>query len=568
MIISLEPAFRRPGTHVSSTTGSAGTPAAEQTSASALAPLRIRVFRNVWLANLVSNMGTWMQDVGAGWLMTTLAPDPFMVSLVQVSVVLPAFFLTVPAGALADIIDRRFFILMAVSWMVLMASAITLMTFTGTITPWSLIAFTLGLGMGSAMMMPAFTALIPDLVPRGELVGAVTLNGISQNITRALGPAIAGGIIALAGTGPVFLLNALSFFGIFLVMLRYRSEQPRSTLPSERFFGALRTGFAFARQSPALQTVIVRSLAFFFMMSGMFAFLPLIVRVEVQAGPQAYGLLLTCMGTGAVCTGLALSTVRARFSSDAIVAAGTIVGAFVLIGLANVRDLWALAGIMFAGGAAWISVVSSLQVTAQLSLPSWVRARGMALYIATFMGSMAAGSATWGRVASATSTTTALTIAVATGAIFGLLASRWRLNAHVGADHTLTEIVHEPATAAEPRAHEGPVMVNIEYLVDPGEARAFEAAMRDVRRMRLRNGCVAWGLFQDVRDPGRYVEYFIDATWLEHLRRRERVTVEEADFNRVARAYHRGEAPPRVQHFLARGAPKRRRPWFKRREAE
>ena len=545
-------------------TGSAAAPAAGQTSASALTPLKIRVFRTIWIANLVSNVGTWMQDVGAGWLMTTLAPDPFMVSLVQVSVVLPAFFLTVPAGALADIVDRRFFILLAVSWMALMASAITFMTFTGTITPWSLIAFTLGLGMGSAMMMPAFTALIPDLVPREQLVGAVTLNGISQNITRALGPAIAGGIIALAGPGPVFLLNALSFVGIIFVMLRFRSEQPRSTLPSERFFGALRTGFAFVRQSPELQTVIIRALAFFFMMSGLFAFLPLIVRVDVQAGPQAYGLLLTCMGTGAVCTGLTLPKFRARFSSDTIVATGTIVGALVLLGLANVRNLWPLAGIMFAGGAAWISVVSTLQVAAQLSLPAWVRARGMALFIATFMGSMAAGSATWGRVASATSTTTALTIAVATGAVLGLLASRWRLTAHAGADHSLAEIAHAPSAAGEPGAHEGPVMVNIEYSIDPDEARAFEAAMRDVRRMRLRNGSVAWGLFQDVREPGRYVEYFIDPTWLEHLRRRERVTVEEADFNRVAHAFHRGEGRPRVQHYLARSAPRRRRPWFER----
>jgi len=537
-------------------------PVAEQTSTSALTPLKIRVFRTIWIANLVSNIGTWMHDVGAGWLMTTLAPDPFMVSLVQVSVVLPAFFLTLPAGALADIVDRRLFILIAIAWMALITTGITLMTFSGTITPWSLIAFTLGLGVGSAMMMPAFTSLIPDLVPREQLIGAITLNSISQNITRALGPAIAGGIIALAGPAPVFLLNALSFVAIFIVMLRYRSLQPRSTLPSERFFSAVRTGLTFLRQSPALQSVIVRALAFFFMMSGLFAFLPLIVRVEVQAGPQAYGLLLTCMGTGAVCMGLALPTLRTRFSSDTIVTTGTIVGALVLLGLANVRVIWPLAGIMFAGGVAWISVVSSLQVAAQLSLPAWVRARGMALYIATFMGSMAAGSATWGRVASATSTTTALTIAVATGAVFGILATRWRLTEHAREDHTLAEIAHEPTVAGEPSAHDGPVMVNIEYRIDSDQARAFEAAMRDVRRMRLRNGSAAWGLFQDVREPGRYIEYFIDPTWLEHLRRRERVTVEEADFNRVARAFHRGEMPPRVEHFVARSAPKRRRSWF------
>jgi MFS family permease len=531
-------------------------------SVSALAPLKIRVFRTIWLANLVSNLGTWMHDVGAGWLMTSLAPDPFMVSLVQVSVVLPGFLLTLPAGALADIVDRRLFILFAIAWMAIMATSIGMLTVGGQITPWMLIAFTFGLGIGSAMMMPAFISMIPDLVPRTELIGAVTLHSISQNITRALGPGIAGLLIALAGPGPVFLLNAVSFVGILVVIYRYRSQQPRSTLPSERFFGALRTGMAFTRQSPALQTVIIRALAFFFMMSGLFAFLPLIVREEVQAGPQAYGLLLTSMGAGAVCMGFALSRFRARFSSDTIVAAGTIVGGLTLIGLAQIRVVLPLAAVMFVAGSAWIAVVSTFQVAAQLSLPAWVRARGMAVYIATFMGSMAVGSATWGRLASATSTTTALMVAVGVGALAGLLASRWRLSEHGRADHTLAEIAPEPTAIAAPEPHEGPVMVNIEYRIDPVQGREFEAAMRDVRRMRLRNGAIAWGLFQDVHEETRYIEYFVDSTWLEHLRRRERVTVEEAEFNRVARAFHRGEDPPKVEHFLARGAPKRRRGWL------
>jgi MFS family permease len=539
-----------------------GEPSAGPASRSALAPLRLKVFRQIWLANLVSNIGTWMQEVGAGWLMTSLAPDPFMVSLVQVSVVLPGFLLTLPAGALADIVDRRLFILSALAWMTIMAAGIGILTVTAQVTPWSLIAFTFGLGIGSAMMMPAFTSMVPDLVPRTELVGAVTLNSISQNITRALGPAIAGLLIAIAGPGPVFLLNAVSFVGILIVMYRYRSLQPRSTLPSERFFGALRTGLTFMRQSPALQTVLIRALAFFFMMSGLFAFLPLIVREEVQAGPQAYGLLLTSMGAGAVCMGLALPRFRGRFSSDAMIAAGTVVGASMLLGLAFIRVVAPLALVMFIAGAAWISVVSSLQVAAQLSLPAWVRARGMALYIASFMGSMAIGSATWGRVASATDTTTALVMAVAVGAVAGLIASRWKLAVHGRADHSLAEIATEETAIDAPRPHEGPVMVNIEYRIDPGQQREFEAAMRDVRRMRLRNGAIAWGLFQDVHDETKYIEYFIDSTWLEHLRRRERVTVEEAEFNRVARAFHRGAGAPVVKHFLARGAPKRRRRWF------
>jgi len=535
--------------------------ASTEPSTSALTPLRIKVFRNLWLANLVSNLGTWMQDVSAGWLMTTLAPDPFMVSLVQVSWVLPAFLLTLPAGALADIVDRRAYMLAAILWMTAMAGILGALTVTGQITPWLLIAFTFALGIGMALMWPAFSALVPDLVPRHELVAAVTINSIAMNLTRAIGPAIAGVLIALSGPGPVFILNAVSFAGIFIVIFRYRSMQPRSTLPSERFVGALRSGFGFARQSPALQTVIVRGLAFFTSMSGMFAFLPLIVREEVGAGPQTYGWLVTSMGAGAVLTGLLLARIRSRFTNDRVLGAGTLVAAAMLFGLANIRTPMLLAGVMFLTGAAWISVVSTLQVSAQLSLPAWVRARGLAVYIATFMGSMAIGSATWGWLASATSTTTALTAAAVFCLLAGWIASRWRLADHTDIDRSLAQPLSEPSLTSD-RAHDGPVMVNIEYCIEPADRTAFEAAMRDVRRMRLRNGASAWGLYRDTDDELRYVESFIDLTWLDHLRRAERITVEDLEFKRVADAYHRPSTPPKVHHYIARGAPKRRRYWL------
>jgi len=531
------------------------------TTDSSLSPLKISVFRNIWLANLVSNIGTWMHDVSAGWLMTDLAPDPFMVSLVQVAVVLPGFLFTIPAGALADIVDRRLYMLTAILWMTCMAAGIGAMTVTGAITPWSLIVFTFGLGAGTAMMLPAFTSLIPDLVPRQQLIAAVTLNAIAMNATRAIGPAIAGALIALTGPGPVFLLNAVSFAGIYFVILRYRSTQPRSTLPSERFFGALKAGFRFVRQSPSLQTVIIRGVAFFTMMSGLFAFLPLIVRVEVGAGPQAYGLLVAGMGAGAVTAGLALTQLRSRISSDKLVTIGTIVGALTLLGLAHVRMILPLAGITFVAGAAWISVISTLQVSAQMSLPAWIRARGLAVYLASFMGSMAIGSATWGRLASATDTTTALTVAVGLGLIAGLIASRWKLATHARVDHSLATTVPEGLVTVSEQDHDGPVMVNIEYLIAADERTSFEAAMRDVRRMRLRNGAVAWGLFRDTEDEARYIEHFIDATWLDHLRRRERLTVDDAEFKNVADSFHRGDGRPTVKHFIARGAPKRRRRW-------
>jgi MFS family permease len=522
-------------------------------------PLKITLFRNIWLANLVSNLGTWMHDVSAGWLMTDLAPDPFMVSLVQVSVVLPGFLFTLPAGALADIVDRRLYILSAVVWMTAMAASIGIMTVTGHTTPWSLILFTFALGTGTAMMMPAFVAMIPDLVPREQLTAAVTVHSIGMNITRAVGPAVAGGLIALTGPGPVFLLNAVSFAGIFIVMYGYRSTQPRSTLPSERFLGALRSGYQYARQSPPLQTVIIRAVAFFTMMSGLFAFLPLIVREEVGGGPQTYGLLVTAMGSGAVVAGLALTRLRSRISADRLMAFGVIAGATALLGLAYVRLVFPLVIAMFIAGASWLSVVSTLQISAQLSLPAWVRARGLAIFIASFMGSMAIGSAFWGRIASATDSTTALSLALVSGVVANLIAARWKLGEHTQADHSTAASIPESIAALSSDDPKGPVMVHVEYLIDPEEQTQFEAAMRDIRRMRLRNGSVAWGLYQDTEDEHLYVEHFVDPSWLDHLRRRERLTVEDMEFKRVADAFHRGDDQPRVKHFVARAAPKRRR---------
>jgi MFS family permease len=544
------------------------TPEPTPASTSGLSPLKIKLFRNIWLANLVSNLGTWMHDVSAGWLMTDLAPDPFMVSLVQASVVLPGFLLTLPAGALADIIDRRLYILTAVLWMICMATSIGLMTIAGYTTPWSLIFFTFGLGMGAAMMMPAFVSMIPDLVPRQQLTAAVTLQGIGMNLTRAVGPAVAGGLIALTGPGPVFLLNAASFAGIFFVMYSYRSAQPRSTLPSERFLSALRAGFQYARQSPPLRVVIIRAVAFFLMMSGLFAFLPLIVREEIGGGPQTYGLLVTAMGSGAVIAGLALTRLRSSIRADTLMALGVVAGAAALLGLAYIRLVLPLAVAMFVAGAAWISVVSTLQVSAQLSLPAWVRARGMAVYLSSFMGSMAVGSVSWGRIASATDTTTALTLAVVLGVIVNLVAARWKLGAHAQVDHSLAEAIPESIAPVSSAERKGPVMVHVEYLIEPEQRTDFEAAMRDVRRMRLRNGSVAWGLYQDTDDERLYVEHFVDPSWLDHLRRRERVTVEDMEFKRVADAFHQGHDRPKVKHFIARGAPKRRHYWFGRKSSE
>jgi len=544
--------------------GKEPTPQAQANLDSPLAPLRHPLFRAVWIATIVSNMGTWMHEIGAGWLMVGLTTDPFMVSLVQASVALPAFFLAVPAGAVADIVDRRLYMLVGVFWMLCVATGLCLTTLAGQTTVWVLLMFTLSMGIGAAMLMPAFAALIPDLVPRRELTAAITLNGIGMNATRAVGPAIAGVLVANFGPALVFGLNAISYTALLLVMFRYRSNQPRSTLPSERFFGAVRVALRFARQSPRLQLVIIRGVPLFFMLSAMWAFLPLIARVEVGGDAQLYGLFLGSLGAGAVTMGLMLTRIRNRFPGDIVLITGTCGAATTLLALAYVRIPMLLCLTLFVGGASWISCLSTLQVAAQLALPVWVRARGLAVFLAFFMGSMAAGSALWGSIASATSTSTALLSAMTLGLLALGLTVGMKLHRDEHEGLLPAEPIPDPNVALPVEQARGPVKVSIRYEIAPSQASEFTAAMRDVRRMRLRNGAVAWGLYQDAESPEVFLETFLEESWLDHLRQHERQTIEDREFSRVAAAFHIGSEPPRVMHFIARRAPKRSRGWFGR----
>ena len=500
-----------------------------------------------------------MHDVGAGWLMATLAPEPVMVSLVQAATLLPVFVLTLPAGALADIINRQRFLITAQLWLMASAGSLGILTLLGLTNEWILLALTLSMGCGTAMMMPAFSALIPDLVPRTELTAAVTLNSIAFNVTRALGPAVAGTILAVSGPGIVFVVNALSFTAVIWVISRWRSEQPASSLPSERFIGSMRTGLRYARRANELHRVIIRGVALFVAMSAPIAFLPLVVKSELQAGPQTYGLLFGCIGAGAVATGLLLPSLRLRYSADKVILLGSFGVVAASVALALIRNVPVLCVAMLLLGASWISAQSTLQVTAQLALPGWVRARGLAVFIASFMGVMALGAVGWGKVADLTSLGTALLISAGAGALGAALTSGISLEEISDRDLTPAEPVHEPLlTPGSGDADRGPLLVNIHYEIDPVDVDHFVAAMQEVRRVRLRNGSSAWGLFQDWRDERRFTEIFLDQSWLDHLRQSQRMTREDRRLVDHARSFHRGGHPPEVTHHVAPRRPQRR----------
>lgn len=515
------------------------------------APLGRPLFRYLWIATVVSNIGSWMQDVGAGWLMTSLAPEPVMVALVQTATTLPFVLLVLPAGALADIIDRRRYLIGVQCWMLAVSATLGVLTLLELTNAWTLLVFTFALGTGTAMMMPAWASIIPELVPRSQLQPAIVLNSVGINVSRAIGPALAGVIVSAVGSWAVFLLNAVSYLGVIAVLIWWQREQPRRALPAEGLVGAFRSGLRFVWHAPALQTVLVRASGFSIFASATWALFPLIVRQELGRGPEVYGVLLACIGAGAVSGAMVLPRLRSRFTRHALVAAATLVYAGAALALAYVRDIYVLGAAMFVTGTAWLTVLSSLQVTAQTALPAWVRARGLAVYMVVFMAGMAGGSVLWGHVATVAGIPMTLTLAAA-GALAGIVLTwRFRLGAHDAVD--LAPSMHWPAplVSAEPEPERGPVMVTIEYQIEPARTAEFVAAMQEMRRMRQRDGAFFWELFQDAADSARFVECFMTESWVEHLRQHERVTVADREVQQRINAFHIGGERPRAAHLLA-----------------
>ena len=518
---------------------------------SAWSPLKNGLFRGLWIATIVSNVGTWMQDVGAGWLMTSLSSSPSLVALVEAADSLPVMLLALPAGAIADIVDRRRLLIATQVYLMVIAAALGILTWLNVMTPWMLLGFTFALGVGTAMVMPAWAAIVPELVPPEDLPSAVALNSIAINVSRTIGPAIAGVLVAAVGAWLVFVLNALSYIGILAVLVRWRRERRKSSLPAERFVSAIRVGLRFVTHTRALQIVLIRGSAFFVFASATWSLFPLIVRRELGMGPEIYGLLLTCIGIGAVGGALLLPRARARFSRDALVAGASALYAVAALMLGHVQNLPLLAVAMLATGVAWISILSALQVAAQLTLPAWVRARGLAAFVMVFMGGMALGSILWGQVAAHVGIPATLTIAAL--GMAGAIGLTWRfkLGRHEVLDFTPSSHWPAPVLAELPEPDSGPVLVTIEYRVQPDKRTEFIAAMQSVREMRRRNGAYFWELFHDSADPSRFNECFMDESWVEHLRQHERVSVADREIQQRAKAFMVEGTATKSSHWLA-----------------
>ena len=517
---------------------------------SSWSPLQHPVFRALWLATLVSNMGTFMQSVGAAWLMTSLSTSPAMVALVQAASIFPMFLLSLPAGALADIIDRRRLLLVTQAWMMVVAGVLAALTLLGGASPWVLLSFTFLLGLGAAMNAPAWQAIVPELVPRRELTQAISLNSAGFNLARALGPALGGAIVAGAGAGATFVLNAVSFLGVMIVLYRWQRPVTDTALPAERMVAAIHTGLRYVRHSRGLQAVLWRTGIFILFTSSLWALLPLVVRYEMGGSSADYGILLGCFGAGAVAGAGLLPRMQRHLPVEVLLGGVTLIAAAMIAVTALVPHMAALVAAMVFSGAAWLVVVSLCNVAIQIAVPAWVRARVLAVYMLVFAGGFSAGSAIWGTVATHQSLKAALLWSAGGLGLSLLAAIRYRVNLDDESD--LTPSLHwpEPHLILEPKPEHGPVLITMEYLIDPAQSGQFAKAMRALSIVRRRDGAIRWGLFQDTANPGRFLETFIVETWIEHLRQHERMTVADRSIEEKAFSFHTGSERPQVQHLI------------------
>jgi MFS family permease len=518
-----------------------------------LAPLRLHLFRALWLANLVSATGTIVQGVGAAWLMTTLAGTPDLVALVQTATYLPILLLALLAGTLADLWDRRRVLLLAQFWMVLISAGLAWLSGLDLVTPATLLLFTFLIGVGTALTGPAWQASVRGIVPQGELAAAVTLNAIAMNFARAVGPAVGGAVVATAGAGAAFYLNAACTLVLAGALLWWRHEVPSDDLPRERVGSAIVTGLRYVAEASGLRAVLARGMVFGLAASAALALLPLVARDRLAGGPLVYGLLLGAFGVGALAGAFVVHRLRQRYGTERVltVLAGVFGGALLVLGL--VPSLLPPVTVALAlAGAAWLGSFSTLNIAVQMPTAFWVQARVLALYQATIFGSMAAGSWLWGQVADVTSLETAYLAAGSLLLLSIALHRRWRLPASEAPDLRPRQLP-ELKLAFPFDREAGPVMVLIEYRVPLANAAVFVRAMEEVGHVRKRDGAWRWHLFQDTADAEHWYEAFTVASWLHYLRQRRRGTAADEIVLERARRFLDPGFQPLVRRMIARG---------------
>lgn len=511
----------------------------------------VSMFRAIWIAAFVSNIGSWMQNTAGVWLITTVSTSSVLVALMQTATSLPVFLLSVPAGVIADLLDRRRLLLVTQLFMAAVALVLAVITLMGFSTSWSVLLLTFMLGIGAAFNAPAWQTVASELVPRNLLPAALTLNGVSINAARAVGPALGGVIIAYYSPGYVFMLNSLSFLGTCWVLYRWKRPATVSTLPSETFVSALRAGVRYVQFSPSIHAIMIRASVFTFGSSALWALLSLVIARKLHLDSGTYGSMLSCLGAGAVTGALVMDYIRKVLTTNQRITVGLIgfAGATAALGLSPSVEF--LYPVMYMAGVCWLLTLTSFNVSVQLNLPKWVQARVLSIYLLVFQGGMAFGSLFWGGISGRFGLETALLAAAGWLLVSTLLAIPFPLKQAEALNLAPAGTWTNPENEANVEADEGPVVVMIEYRIDPAKLPAFLRAVEELKRVRMRDGSLRVGVFTDIAQPDRQVEFFMVASWGEHLRQHQRFTQDDLRIEQMVRQFHLGSNPPIITHFVA-----------------
>lgn len=525
---------------------------AQPESEGVFAPLKHALFRRIWLASLLSNFGMLIMGVGAAWAMTQMTSSSDQVALVQAALMLPVALFSTAAGAIADMYDRRVVSLISLVIAVVGSTAMTALAWTGHMSPPLLLVFCFVVGTGMALFGPSWQASVSEQVPLDAVPAAVALNGISYNIARSFGPAIGGFIVAALGAVAAFAINAVLYLPLLAVMFLWKRRQEPSRLPPERLGRAVVSGVRFVTHSPQIRVVLGRTVVTSFAGAAILALMPLVARDLLGGGATLYGFMLGSFGMGAVIGALNMQRLKARFHAEASVrvcalAMGTGIG---IVALSHWPYLTSLALLLV--GAAWTASMTNYNIAVQLSAPRWVAGRALAAFQASVAGGVALGSWVWGSVSHSLGVATALVLAGAVLAASPLL-SRWMRMPSIGSrSEAAADILADPEVRLSLTPRSGPIVVEIEYRVDPARARLFYAVMQQVEHSRQRNGAYGWSLARDIADPELWTERFHCPTWYDYLRQRNRSTDAERALHARAMDFHMGPEPVRIRRMLER----------------
>ncbi|MFC5386135.1 MFS transporter [Aquamicrobium segne] len=519
---------------------------------STLAPFRHGIFRSVWLASLASNFGGLIQSVGAAWLMTSIATSSDMVALVQASTALPVMLFSLASGAIADSFDRRKILLVAQGFMLVVSVLLTIFAYGGLLTPWLLLSFTFLLGCGTALNSPSWQASVGDMVPREDLPAAVALNSMGFNLTRSVGPAIGGIIVAAAGAAAAFAVNAASYIALITVLSRWKPDLPARRLPRETLRAAMGAGIRYVTMSPNIGKVLLRASIFGATSGAIMALLPLVARDLIKGGPLTFGILLGAFGAGAVVGALTSNRLRQLLSSETMVRyafLGFSICAFIAAFSSNA---WLTAIGLLIGGACWVLALSHFNITVQMSTPRWVVGRALSIYQTATFGGIALGSWIWGAVAETHGVDTALVVAgismLAGGAIGFLVPLPQLATMNLDPLNRWTE----PLLSLDLKPRSGPIAITIEYVIKQKDLPEFIDLMAERRRIRRRDGARNWTLARDLGNPEIWIESYHTPTWLEYVRHNFRATHADAEISQRIRALHSGKERPRVRRMIER----------------